>query len=188
MSSLTAPPISGLEVTESNHGLRPARATKKKLRPIAGFADAQLGRKARLRTSQRFLFANKPETATVRVNDKEPHPFRNATVSAVSLMLYNMYIEPHELMAMTVVPIRLSRQDARKLDLLVRLGLYNSRTEAMRAMIQATADEQLNRYMLNDRVKEALNELLQAEKRHGENPLHIASKKTAAEIVAESRQ
>jgi Arc/MetJ-type ribon-helix-helix transcriptional regulator len=91
-------------------------------------------------------------------------------------------------MTMTVVPIRLSRQDARKLDLLVKLGLYNSRTEAMRAMIQATADEQLNRYMLNDRVKEALNELLQAEKRNGENPLHIASKKTAAEIVAESRQ
>jgi Arc/MetJ-type ribon-helix-helix transcriptional regulator len=103
-------------------------------------------------------------------------------------MLYDMYTNSHELMAMTVVPIRLSRQDARKLDLLVKLGLYNSRTEAMRAMIQATADEQLNRYMLNDRVREALNELLQAEKRHGENPLLVVSKKTAAEIVAESRQ
>ena len=103
-------------------------------------------------------------------------------------MLYDMYTKSYELMAMTVVPIRLTRQDARKLDLLVKLGLYNSRTEAMRAMIQATADEQLNRYMLNDRVREALNELLQAEKRHGENPLHIAAKKTAAEIVAESRQ
>jgi len=103
-------------------------------------------------------------------------------------MLYNMYITRHELMAMTVVPIRLSRQDARKLDLLVRLGLYDSRTEAMRAMIQASADEQLSRYMLNDRVKEALNELLEVEKRHGENPLRITSDKTAAEIVAESRQ
>ena len=89
---------------------------------------------------------------------------------------------------MTVVPIRLSRQDARKLDLLVRLGLYNSRTEAMRAMIQATADEELKRHMLNERVKEALNELLQAEKRHGENPLRITCDKTAAEIVAESRR
>lgn len=103
-------------------------------------------------------------------------------------MLYSMYTKHHVLMAMTVVPIRLSRQDARKLDLLVRLGLYNSRTQAMRAMIHATADEQLNRYMLNDRVKEALNELLQAEKRHGDNPLRITSDKTAAEIVAESRQ
>ena len=128
------------------------------------------------------------EPVTARVNDEEPRPFRNMTVSAVSLMLYEMYTKSHELMAMTVVPIRLSRQDARKLDLLVKLGLYNSRTEAMRAMIQASADEQLNRYVLNDRVREALNELLQAEKRHGENPLHIASKKTAAEIVAESRQ
>jgi len=103
-------------------------------------------------------------------------------------MLYNMYTPPHELMAMTVVPIRLNRQDARKLDLLVRLGLYNSRTEAMRAMIQATADEQLNRYVLNDRVKEALKELLQAEKQGGGNPLRITSDKTAAEIVAESRR
>jgi len=99
-----------------------------------------------------------------------------------------MYIACHELIAMTVVPIRLSREDARKLDLLVRLGLYNSRTEAMRTMIQATADEQLNRYMLNDRVKRALNELLQAEKQHAENPLRITSDKTAAEIVAESRR
>ena len=103
-------------------------------------------------------------------------------------MLYEPYIRSYQLMAMTVVPIRLSRQDARKLDLLVRLGLYNSRTEAMRAMIHATADEQLNRYMLNDRVKEALNELLQAEKRQGENPLRITSEKTAAGIVAESRR
>jgi Arc/MetJ-type ribon-helix-helix transcriptional regulator len=89
---------------------------------------------------------------------------------------------------MTVVPIRLTRQDARKLDLLVRLGLYNSRTEAMRAMIHATADEQLNRYMLNDRMKEALNQLLEAEKQRGENPLRITSDRTAAEIVAESRR
>jgi Arc/MetJ-type ribon-helix-helix transcriptional regulator len=92
------------------------------------------------------------------------------------------------MIAMAVVPIRLSRQDARKLDLLVRLGLYNSRTEAIRAMIQATADEQLNRYLLSDTVKEALNELLQAEKRRGKNPLRITSDKTAAEIVAESRR
>jgi Arc/MetJ-type ribon-helix-helix transcriptional regulator len=139
------------------------------------------------RNISEISLTNKPEPATARVNDEEPHPL-NATVSAVSLMLYDMYTNSYELMAMTVVPIRLSRQDARKLDLLVKLGLYNSRTEAMRAMIQAAADEQLNRYMLNDRVREALNELLQAEKRHGENPLHIASKKTAAEIVAESRQ
>jgi len=113
---------------------------------------------------------------------------RSTTVPAVSLMLYNTYITRRELMAMTVVPIRLSRQDARKLDLLVKLGLYDSRTEAMRAMIQAKADEQLNQYMLSDRVKEALTELLQVEKRHRENPLRITSQNTAAEIVAEGRR
>lgn len=113
---------------------------------------------------------------------------RSTFVPAVRLMLYNLYITRHQLMAMTVVPIRLSRQDARKLDLLVKLGLYDSRTEAMRAMIQAMADEQLNQYMLSDRVKVALKELLEVEKRHGENPLRVTSQKTAAEIVAEGRR
>jgi hypothetical protein len=42
-------------------------------------------------------------------------------------------------------------------------------------------DEQLNRYILNDRVKEALNKLLQAEKQARENPLRITSDKTAAD-------
>ncbi len=104
------------------------------------------------------------------------------------LMLYNVYIMFGGLNVMAVVPIRLSREDARKLDLLVRLGLYKNRTEAMRAMIEASADEQMNRYILSGRVKEALNDLLEAEKRDRENPLRIASGKTAAEIVAESRQ
>ena len=94
----------------------------------------------------------------------------------------------YQRIVLTVVPIRLNRQDARKLDLLVKLGLYASRTEAMRAMIQAKADEQLNRYMLSDRVKEALTELLQAEKRQNENQLRVSSQKTAAEIVAEGRR
>ena len=89
---------------------------------------------------------------------------------------------------MPAVPIGLNREDARKLDLLVKLDLYDTRTEAMRAMIQAKADEQLNRYMLSDRVKEALTELLQAERRHGEKPLRITSQKTAPEIVAEGRR
>jgi len=89
---------------------------------------------------------------------------------------------------LTVVPIRLSRQDARNLDRLVKLGIYRSRTEAIRAMIQAGADEQVGRYLMNETVLDALNELLEYEKGNGSNPLRITTGKTAAEIVAEGRQ
>jgi Arc/MetJ-type ribon-helix-helix transcriptional regulator len=89
---------------------------------------------------------------------------------------------------LTVVPIRLSRQDARKLDRLVKLGIYRSRTEAIRAMIQAGADEKVAQYLMNETVLDALNELLEYEKRDGSNPLRIITGKTAAEIVAEGRQ
>jgi len=88
---------------------------------------------------------------------------------------------------MTVVPIRLSRQDARKLDLLVKLGIYRNRTEAIRAMIQAKADEQVSRHMLSERVLQVLDELLQHEKMNHRSPLRIVTEKTAAEIVAEGR-
>jgi len=89
---------------------------------------------------------------------------------------------------LTVVPIRLSRQDARKLDRLVKMGIYRSRTEAIRAMIQVGADERVAKYLMNETVRDALNELLEYEKRDGSNPLRIITRKTAAEIVAEGRQ
>lgn len=89
---------------------------------------------------------------------------------------------------MTVVPIRLSREDARRLDLLVKLGIYRSRTEAIRAMIQAGADEQVSRYLITETVLKALDELMEYEKSNRRNPLRIITGKTAAEIVAEGRQ
>lgn len=89
---------------------------------------------------------------------------------------------------MTVVPIRLSREDARRLDLLVKMGIYRSRTEAIRAMIQAGADENISRYLMNETVLKALDELLEYEKSNGRNPLRVITGKTAAEIVAEGRQ
>lgn len=72
--------------------------------------------------------------------------------------------------------------------MLVRLGIYRNRTEAIRAMFQAKVDEQLHRYLLSEKVLRVLDELLEYEKRHGENPLRIVTSRTAAEIVAEGRQ
>ena len=89
---------------------------------------------------------------------------------------------------MTVVPIRLKRRDARKLDLLVKLGVYGSRTEAIRAMIEAGADQQVRRYVMNENVRRVLSALLEYERKNGRNPLRIVSEKTAAEIVAEGRR
>ena len=100
-------------------------------------------------------------------------------------MLYDLYSKA--LLPLTVVPIRLSRKDARKLDLLVKLGIYRSRTEAIRAMIQMGSDEKVSRHIMNEAVLSVLNRLLEYEKETGKNPLQITSKKTAEEIVAEGR-
>ena len=89
---------------------------------------------------------------------------------------------------MTVVPIRLSREDARKLDLLVKLGIYTNRTEAIRAIVHAQADAQIASHMLNERALRALDELLAYEERTAKNPIYIATRKTAAELVAETRE
>ena len=89
---------------------------------------------------------------------------------------------------MTVVPIRLSREDGRRLDLLVKLGIYRSSSEAIRAMIQAGADEQVSRYLMNETVLKALDELLEYERSNGRNPFRIITGKTSAEVVAEGRQ
>jgi len=88
---------------------------------------------------------------------------------------------------MTVVPIRLSKEDARKLDLLVKLGIYGNRTEAIRAILHAEADEKIAGFMLNGKILRALHELLEYERRTGTNPVRIITEKTALEIVEEGR-
>lgn len=89
---------------------------------------------------------------------------------------------------MTVIPIRLTREDARKLDLLVRLGIYHSRTEAIRSMVNAKADEQVAEHLANPKILGVLKKLLDFERKEGKNPLRILSDKTAVEIVAEGRE
>ncbi|MGD0690027.1 MAG: ribbon-helix-helix domain-containing protein [Candidatus Bathyarchaeia archaeon] len=89
---------------------------------------------------------------------------------------------------MTVIPIRLTRKDARKLDLLVKLGIYQSRTEAIRSMVNAKADEQVTQHLANEKTLRVLKRLLEYEGKEGKNPLRILSDKTAVEIVAEGRE
>jgi Arc/MetJ-type ribon-helix-helix transcriptional regulator len=88
----------------------------------------------------------------------------------------------------TVVPIRLSKEDAKKLDLLVKLGIYANRTQAIRAIIHSQADSQIANHMLSENVLRALNKLIEQERVTGHNPIRIDTSKTAAEIVAEGRE
>ena len=89
---------------------------------------------------------------------------------------------------MTVIPIRLTREDARKLDLLVKLGIYHSRTEAIRSMINTKADEEVNQHLANTRTVRMLKKLLEFERKEGKNPLRVSSDRTGVEIVAEGRE
>ena len=89
---------------------------------------------------------------------------------------------------MTVVPIRLSRDDARKLDLLVKLGVYRNRTEAMRSLVHENIDEHIGRYVLSEKAQRVLDQLLKYEKAHSRNPLTIVTNRTSVEIVAEGRE
>ena len=89
---------------------------------------------------------------------------------------------------MTVVPIRLSRKHARKLDVLVKLGIYKNRTEAIKAMIETGSDERVSRHVLNENVLEALNQLLEFERKNKRSALEIVSTQAVADVVAEGRR
>jgi Arc/MetJ-type ribon-helix-helix transcriptional regulator len=89
---------------------------------------------------------------------------------------------------MTVIPIRLTRKDARKLDLLIKLGIYRSRTEAIRSMVNAKADEQVTQHLANEKTLRVLKKLLEYERKEGKNPMHIVSARTGVEIMAEGRE
>ena len=89
---------------------------------------------------------------------------------------------------MTVIPIRLTKEDARKLDLLVKLGIYENRSEAIRGILHAEADNRIANYVLNERVLRALDELLEYDRRRSKSPIYIQTEKTAAELVEEGRR
>jgi len=101
-------------------------------------------------------------------------------------LLYVVYSTNDE--QMTVIPIRLTKKDARKLDLLVKLGIYENRSEAIRGILHAEADTRIANYMLNERVLRALDQLLEYDRRRAKSPIYIQTKKTAAELVAEGRK
>jgi len=92
-------------------------------------------------------------------------------------LLYEMY-------TMAVLPLRLSDDDIRALDALVREGIYKNRSEAARAMIHEGARAKAGE--VRD-VSGTVRRLMHA-RRKGNAPFRISRmRKAAVELVAEGR-
>ncbi len=72
-------------------------------------------------------------------------------------------------MGSRVVPIRLDEETLRLIDTLVRLGIYSSRSEAVRELVKAGA-EKVERL---SRILEAVEKLFQLEEEHGDIPVSL---------------
>ncbi len=85
---------------------------------------------------------------------------------------------------MSVVPIKLSKEEITLIDYLVRAGLFKSRNEAIRCMIRKGLQELLSELFISSEVDEIVEALLRAES----DILVIKSEKTAEELVREERE
>jgi Arc/MetJ-type ribon-helix-helix transcriptional regulator len=85
---------------------------------------------------------------------------------------------------MAVVPVRLSEDDVRKLNVLMKRGIYKSRNEAIRALVEDGLQVKLGE---DDDVTQIVDRLLALRKKE-EIPIWFKSRKTAAEMVAEGRK
>ena len=96
------------------------------------------------------------------------------------------YIIPvYDLYTMAVVPLRLSEDDIKALDALVKAGIYKNRSEAARALIRDGARLKAGE-MRN--VSELVRQLLRESKRKNNRPFSISrSTRSAVELVAEGR-
>jgi len=86
---------------------------------------------------------------------------------------------------MAVLPLRLSDDDIKALDALVKSGAFKNRSEAARALIRQGARVKTGE---TPNVSEVVNRLLEARKKKGVQPFKISySSKSAVELVAEGR-
>lgn len=73
-------------------------------------------------------------------------------------------------MGSQVVPLRLDPETLELIDKLVELGVFSSRSEALRELIRAG----IERYESLVRVAGAVDKLLEMEKREGDIPVRLA--------------
>ena len=68
-----------------------------------------------------------------------------------------------------VVPVRLDREVLELIDMLVRLGIYSSRSEALRELIKIGVRE----FRWAAKVAEAVEKLFELEKEEGDIPIRL---------------
>jgi Arc/MetJ-type ribon-helix-helix transcriptional regulator len=84
---------------------------------------------------------------------------------------------------LAVVPVRLRDEEVGKLNLLLKRGVYRSRSEAIRAILAEGLEERLAE---EEDVTPLVNKLLKM-KRNGKPPISFRSTRRVVDIVAEGR-
>lgn len=84
---------------------------------------------------------------------------------------------------MGVVPVRIDDDQLKRIDLLVKHGLYKSRNQAIREMLKARLSEELSE---DEDVEDMVKVLIETKKK-GHEPLVLRLEKSAVETVAEGR-
>ena len=90
---------------------------------------------------------------------------------------------------MPVVPVKLEKEEVKKLDTLVRLGIFKNRSQAIRRMLREGIEKKIATLPQTDLSEIApIVELMLQLTSRGVDVVTITSPKTAAEIVSEGRQ
>lgn len=85
-----------------------------------------------------------------------------------------------------IIPVRFKEEDLRKIDKLVKVGMFKSRSEAIRRLSLEAVEKRIADFTTPD-VSEAVEAILKELKKNRRS-LKIISEKTAAKIVAEGRE
>jgi Arc/MetJ-type ribon-helix-helix transcriptional regulator len=89
---------------------------------------------------------------------------------------------------MSIVPVKLEKEDVKKLDMLVRLGVFKNRSQAIRWMLRDGMDKKIESLPQIDLSGvEPVVELMMRLASRGANVIRITSAKTAGEMVSEGR-
>lgn len=87
------------------------------------------------------------------------------------------------------MPVKLEREDVAKLDILVKLGVFKNRSQAIRSLLREQLEKKIAAIPQADLtgVRPVVDLMLRLSSR-GVKVVRITSRKSAAEIIGEGRQ
>ena len=87
------------------------------------------------------------------------------------------------------MPVKLEKDDVKKLDMLVRLGIFKNRSQAIRSMLRDGLNQKTAAIPMTDLggISSVVELMLRLASR-GFDVVRITSRASAGEIVAEGRQ